>query len=984
MDPSSGRSRPTDPIYGSPNIVNGIAYFGTVNEPQQTFVGNYAYALNATTGAVVWENPLPNGGEWTTPVVTNGTVVFPMANREATSGGEIAYNSLSGATVWEFNTPYGIWSEPSVDPSGSTLYQGTGNPCFTEANPQPGDGCSGYVLAVNISTGASTVLIHTPDYSGDDDIATSVTYDNGNLYFGGKNGIFYSISAATGAINWQYTTLNQAGFFGDSGIYSSGALSDANNMVYFGSGDGYVHALYTTGPNAGTLAWQTHIGTGPVVSSPSLANGVLYAASESGPFDALDPTTGRTLWATSLGVPTGGSAAIANGVVYQTVGNGSLDAFTIGSQAPAILGPSSTTAYVGNKLSFTFRATGSPATTVTESGALPAGVSFSTALPFPTSGSPQQSGAAELVGTPAAGTQGSYPITVTAHNGVGADATEHFTLVVAGTAPSFTSAASAQVAIGQTFSIPVTATGTPAPSLYTTGTLPPGVTFTSKGLGQATLSGTSTTSGTYTIQINATNKVGPVVSQLFTLAVSTNSSSAPSITSPASTTDAVGSSSAFTVTTSGSPTPAITESGTLPSGMTFVDNGNGTATLSGTPATGTVGTYPLTITAANGVSPNASQHFTLTVDAPPSITSSSSTTFAVGRASSFTVKASGTPTPAITESGTLPSGVSLKDNGNGTATLSGTPATGSLGTYPVVLAATNGVGTAAATQNFTLTVSNPLAPTITSAASTTFTVGSSSTFTVTTTGVPTPTIAESGSLPGGVTFVDNGNGTATLSGTPAAGSAASYPLTITATNGVGSPATQSFTLATAVAGSADLQTLPTGPGTETVNQSFQYGLAIKNLGPNTATGIQVTFTIPAGMTFQSASPAATPVNGQLTWSVASIASGSNVEIPNHGDPDGAGCVRRNGQRTGRHPRSQSGQQHGKRLRTRGLLNLGVGRGPGGEGPAFGCLTRRPRRLDRCTGIPAERHRAGRSTDARSWPGGRATVRLVGGHRTSPS
>ena len=49
--------------------------------------------------------------------------------------------------------------------------------------------------------------------------------------------------------------------------------------------------------------------------------------------------------------------------------------------------------------------------------------------------------------------------------------------------------------------------------------------------------------------------------------------------------------------------------------MTFVDNGDGTATLAGTPAAGTGGTYPLTITAANGVAPNATQSFTLTVDA---------------------------------------------------------------------------------------------------------------------------------------------------------------------------------------------------------------------------------------------------------------------------------------------------------------------------------------------------------------------------------
>ena len=69
----------------------------------------------------------------------------------------------------------------------------------------------------------------------------------------------------------------------------------------------------------------------------------------------------------------------------------------------------------------------------------------------------------------------------------------------------------------------------------------------------------------------------------------------------------------FTVTTTGSPAPAITESGALPAGVTLTDNHNGTATLAGTAATCTAGTYPITITAANGVGANATQSFVLTV-----------------------------------------------------------------------------------------------------------------------------------------------------------------------------------------------------------------------------------------------------------------------------------------------------------------------------------------------------------------------------------
>ena len=55
--------------------------------------------------------------------------------------------------------------------------------------------------------------------------------------------------------------------------------------------------------------------------------------------------------------------------------------------------------------------------------------------------------------------------------------------------------------------------------------------------------------------------------------------------------------------------------------MTFVDNGNGTGTLSGTPAAGTAGSYAFTFTAANGTPPSAAQAFTLNVNQPPAITS---------------------------------------------------------------------------------------------------------------------------------------------------------------------------------------------------------------------------------------------------------------------------------------------------------------------------------------------------------------------------
>jgi len=75
----------------------------------------------------------------------------------------------------------------------------------------------------------------------------------------------------------------------------------------------------------------------------------------------------------------------------------------------------------------------------------------------------------------------------------------------------------------------------------------------------------------------------------------------------------VGTPGTFTVTTTGVPTPSLTKTGALPNGVTSTDNGNGTATIGGTPAAGTAGSYVITITANNGVGSPASKSFTLRV-----------------------------------------------------------------------------------------------------------------------------------------------------------------------------------------------------------------------------------------------------------------------------------------------------------------------------------------------------------------------------------
>ncbi|HUY67540.1 MAG TPA: alpha/beta hydrolase [Acidimicrobiales bacterium] len=88
--------------------------------------------------------------------------------------------------------------------------------------------------------------------------------------------------------------------------------------------------------------------------------------------------------------------------------------------APTIISRSATNFRVGSDKTFTVKTRANPTATVTESGSLPAGVSFTTS----------GTGDATIAGTPGPGTSGSYPLVLTAVNGAAAAGVQGFTLTV--------------------------------------------------------------------------------------------------------------------------------------------------------------------------------------------------------------------------------------------------------------------------------------------------------------------------------------------------------------------------------------------------------------------------------------------------------------------------------------------------------------------------------------------------------------------------
>jgi hypothetical protein len=568
-----------------------------------------------------------------------------------------------------------------------------------------------------------------------------------------------------------------------------------------------VYSITITATNGAGSATQAFTLTVDEAASITSANTATFAATSNGNFPisaggypvpaltetgalpsgvTFNPGTGGK--ATLAGTPAAGTQGTYPITITATGTGTATQSFTlVVNSGLAITSASSATATAGTPFTFSITTTGTPTPTLTRTGTLPSGLTF-------TAGT---NGTATLAGTPAAADSGIYALTFTAKNSTGTDS-QAFTLTI-NQAPSFTSATSVTETAGTAFSFLVSAKGYPAPAITETGTttpLPNGVSLTGGTNGTATLSGsTSVAAGTYSLTFSANNGT-TTVTQTFTLTVKAAGTTVPvpTFTSAASATATAGKAFTFPVTTSGSGsttyTTNVTHSGALPAGVSFANNGNGTATISGTPTAASGGVYTITLKATDSAG-STTQTFVLTVAAAPTITSGASATATVGSAFSFTVKATGAPAPAMTESASspttaLPSGLSWTDNGNGTATLSGIAGTAAGGVYKLTLSASNTYGTA--TQAFTLTVDE--APAITSLPSATATHGTAFTFTFTSTGYPLPTVTHTGTVRG-LTYTRNTNGGATLSGTPT--TAGTYTLTITAKNSVGT-ATQTFTL----------------------------------------------------------------------------------------------------------------------------------------------------------------------------------------------
>lgn len=174
----------------------------------------YGLALNALTGALVWQQPIPMFGPdddvGSGITINNGSVYLSSKN-----GRVYALNEGTGAITW--STAIGVPANGDISTqaisSQGTLYVGSIN---------------GYLYALNASTGTILWRVKTGG-----PIFSSPAIANGVVYFASLDHKFYAVDASTGTILWSYTT----------GSFSYSSPTVVNGWLYCGSGDGKLYAF---------------------------------------------------------------------------------------------------------------------------------------------------------------------------------------------------------------------------------------------------------------------------------------------------------------------------------------------------------------------------------------------------------------------------------------------------------------------------------------------------------------------------------------------------------------------------------------------------------------------------------------------------------------------------------------------------------------------------------------------------------------------
>ena len=262
---------------------------------------------------------------------------------------------------------------------------------------------------------------------------------------------------------------------------------------------------------------------------------------------------------------------------------------------------------------------------------------------------------------------------------------------------------------------------------------------------------------------------------------------------------------------------------TLPDWLTLTDNGDGTATLRGTPGNDEVGDHAVELRVEDGDGEVDTQSFTVKVkntNDAPTIVGTPNTT--VDEDSNYRFVPTGNDVDGDGLSFSIENQPDWATFNSATGELSGTPENEDVGTTEnIVISVTDGTETVELDQ-FSLEVINTNdAPEITSVAPTNTAQGSAYTYNIV---IDDPDLGDNltitaPTLPDWLTLTDNGDGTATLRGTPGNDEVGNHTIELQVKDAGGAVDTQSFSVT--VNNVNDAPTITGTPNT-TVNEDSNY------------------------------------------------------------------------------------------------------------------------------------------------------------------
>jgi polyvinyl alcohol dehydrogenase (cytochrome) len=296
----------------------------------------HMYALNATTGAVIWRTALGNAPPhflWSSPAVYNGSVYEGVASLDdcpLVQGQLVQMNAVTGAIQHTFNAVpngcigAGIWASPTIDESAGLVFVVTGN-AGTCGSHEPYAVAMVKLNASNLSYVSSWQVPSSQQVSDSDFGATPTLFTatiNGVLHnmvgAENKNGYFYAFDRVvihTGPL-WSV----KVGCASCGGSQTPAAWD--GTTLYVGShgatvnGKSCAGSLNAVNPATGAFIWRHCMSGGAIYGAVMVVPGVAVIG-EGQYIIAVDTSTGQTIfrYQNTKALFTG-AGTISNGVLY--------------------------------------------------------------------------------------------------------------------------------------------------------------------------------------------------------------------------------------------------------------------------------------------------------------------------------------------------------------------------------------------------------------------------------------------------------------------------------------------------------------------------------------------------------------------------------------------------------------------------------------------------------------------------------------------